>query len=629
MCGIVGIISPHPVADRPRLETMRDTLRHRGPDDAGVWWSADGCVGLAHRRLAILDLTPGGHQPMLDRTGRVGLVFNGEIYNHAELRRELEGKGARFRSTSDTEVLLEAYLAWGTECLAKLRGMFALGIWDEREQLAFFARDRAGEKPLYYHHAPDGTLRFASECKALLADPAVPRRIDAKALNQYLAYGYVLGEDCMLESVRKLPQGGAMTFRPQTGQCKPWRYWRLPDTPPPETADPRELTERLHELLRESITQQLVADVPVGVLLSGGTDSSLVTAIAAEVSSGPVRTFTIRFPGHGSYDEGPYARRVAAHFGAEHTELVAQPATVELLPELAKQYDEPMADSSMVPTYLVSRAIRQHATVALGGDGGDELFGGYPPHTWVQQMQAMRRFLPRPLRRPLRTLLQRWMPAGRFGRNFALGVLADIPGSITQINTFFDPADRARLLGGDIVRRLHRNLDEPEARKTTLQMDRPGVVQRITTMDFCSYLVDDILVKVDRAGMLTSLEVRAPLLDPAIIEFAFTQVPDSLRATQNETKILPRGLIEQLGPSEMDFRRKQGFMLPLQAWFRGAWGDFCEGVLRQGDPHLFRRETIETLLARQRGGQRHTQRLFALTMFELWRREYNVALPGQ
>ncbi|MBN1553874.1 MAG: asparagine synthase (glutamine-hydrolyzing) [Phycisphaerae bacterium] len=628
MCGIVGIVSPAPVRNRALLEDMRDTLRHRGPDDAGAWWSSDGGVGFGHRRLAILDLTPGGRQPMLDATGQVSLVFNGEIYNHADLRRELESQGARFRSTSDTEVLLEAYLAWGTDCLDRLSGMFAFAIWDGREKLAFLARDRAGEKPLYYHHDPvGGALRFASEIKALLADPAVPRRIDPVALNHYLAYGYVPGDACMLRGLNKLPQGCAMTYRPATGELHRWRYWQLPQAEPPRTADAEELTDRLEALLRESVRRQLVADVPVGVLLSGGTDSSLVTAIAAEVSSSPVRTFTIRFPGHGSYDEGPYARRVAEHFGTRHTELIAQPATVELLPALAKQYDEPMADSSMVPTYLVSRAIREHATVALGGDGGDELFGGYPPHRWVQQMQALRRFLPGPLREALRTVLRRWMPVGRFGRNFALGVLADVPGSITQINTHFDPAARAGLLARDITRRLHGRLGEPEAYKAALQINRPSILQRITTMDFRSYLVDDILVKVDRAAMLTSLEVRAPFLDPSIIEFAYGGVPDSLRATRHEKKILPRRLMERLGPTDLDYRRKQGFSLPLHAWFRGPWGDFCRDVLRDADTRLFRREKIETLLAQQRGGRRHTQRLFTLTMFELWRREYRALPP--
>ncbi len=629
MCGIVGIVSPSPVQDRILLETMRDTLRHRGPDDAGVWWSADGVVGLAHRRLSILDLTPGGHQPMLDPSGQVSLVFNGEIYNHAELRRELESRGVRFRSTSDTEVLLQAYLAWGTDCLKRIVGMFAMAFWDRRTGVAFLARDRAGEKPLYYHHDAKGVLRFASELKALLADPAVPRRIDATALNQYLAYGYVFGEHCMLEGLHKLPQGGAMTYRPATGEMNVWRYWQLPETQPPEHADADELVERLHALLRESVRRQLVADVPVGILLSGGTDSTLVTAMAAEASAQPVRTFTISFPGHGSFDEGPFARRVAEHFGTEHTELIAEPADVELLPELAKQYDEPMADSSMVPTYMVSRAIRRHATVALGGDGGDELFGGYQPHQWIQQMQAIRRFVPGVLRRPLRTLTERWMPVGRFGRNFVLGVLSDLPGSITQINTYFDAAARRKLLTGEALRRVKGNLRQPEEYKIALQPDVASAVQRITAMDFRSFLVDDILVKVDRSSMLTSLEVRAPFLDPAIIEFAYTKVPDSLRATRYEKKILPRRLIERLAPREMDFRRKQGFMLPLQSWFRGAWGDFCRDVLSQADRALFRDETIRELLLQQRSGQRHTQRLFTLTMFELWRREYKVELPGR
>lgn len=629
MCGIVGIVSSEPFGSRcSLLDAMRDTMHHRGPDDAGTWWSPDGRTGLAHRRLAILDLTPGGHQPMLDPDGHLCLVFNGEIYNHADLRRELQMKGVRFRSTSDTEVLLEAYRAWGTECLSRLKGMFAFALWDARDGSLFLARDRAGEKPLYYHHdAAGGVFRFASELKALLADPAVPRRIDPVSLNYYLAYGYVPGEKCMLQDLRKLPPGCAMIHRPGGGEPRLWRYWRLPEAAPSPRADAEELTDRLHGLLRESVRRQLVADVPVGILLSGGTDSTLVVAMAAEASAAPVRTFTISFPGHETHDEGPYARRVAEYFGTVHTELPAEPATVELLPLLAKQYDEPMADSSMVPTYMVCRAIRRHATVALGGDGGDELFAGYPTHQWVLQMRALRQWLPRSVRRPLRSLAERTMPLGSFGRNFVLGVLSDLPRSLAQINTYFDPLSRARVLSDETLRLLDGRLEEPEAWKLALQPDDPSPVRRITTMDFHSFLVDDILVKVDRAGMLASLEVRAPFLDPAVVEFAFRDVPDSLRAASREKKILLRRLLKRLGPPDVDFRRKQGFMLPLQAWFRGPWGDFCRDVLRQADPALFQRKTLENLFVQQHRGRRHTQRLFALTMFELWRREYRVALP--
>jgi len=627
MCGIVGIVTATPNSDRSRLDAMRQTMRHRGPDDAGSWWSPDGRVGLAHRRLAIIDLTTAGRQPMLDETCSVALVYNGEIYNFQSLRDELAAGGVRFRSTSDTEVLLQAYRKWGVDCLARLDGMFAFAIYDIPVRRLILARDRAGEKPLFVYLA-NGQLRFASELKALLADPAVPREIDRQALNHYLAYGYVPGELCMLRGVQKLPAGCVMTYELDSGRASVQPYWRLPSAAPPESADENELVDRLHELLAESVRRRMVADVPVGILLSGGIDSSLVTAMAAEVSPQPVKTFTISFPGHGAYDEGPYARRVAEHFATEHTELVAEPATVELLPELARQYDEPMADSSMVPTYMVCKLIRQYATVALGGDGGDELFGGYPGHSWIQKMQRIRRFMPSALRRPMHALFSRWIKPGKFGRNFILGALAEPAAGIAQINLFFDTLYRPAVTADTLIVGGREALEAPEARKIRIQQDYRTPVQKITGMDFRTYLVDDILVKVDRASMLTSLEVRAPFLATPMIEFAFSAVPDRLRATATEKKILPRKLAGRLLPKDMDLRRKQGFMLPLQQWFRGSWGQYCRQVLLDGAGEVFRREMVERLLAEQHRGYRHTQRLFAMTMFELWRREYNIKPPS-
>ncbi|MCK5557067.1 MAG: asparagine synthase (glutamine-hydrolyzing), partial [Candidatus Hydrogenedentes bacterium] len=489
-------------------------------------------------------------------------------------------------------------------------------------------RDRAGEKPLFYWcDEVKKEFRFASELKALMADASFPRRIDLDALNHYLGYGYVPGEMCMLQGLRKLPQGSAMTYDLRSNRPVLWEYWRLPESPPPQAGDEHALTEQLHSLLGESVRRRMIADVPVGIMLSGGIDSSLVTAMAAEVSTRPVKTFTISFPGHGSYEEGPYARRVAEHFGTEHTELVAEPATVGMLPELARQYDEPMADSSMVPTYMVSRMIRLSATVALGGDGGDELFGGYPTYSWILQMASVRRFLPGPLRRWALRALRRSIPLGRFGRNYLLALAEDLPGSIAQMNLFFDERYRKSLLASDLGDRLGGDITGPEARKRDIQQAYSTPLQKITAMDFRTFLVDDILAKVDRASMLSSLEVRSPFLDHRIIEFAYSQVPDDLRATRRERKILPRRLAEQLLPPGMDLSRKQGFTLPLQDWFRGEWGRYCSDVLLSGGQELFRRDAIERLLGDQQRGRLHTQRLFALTMFELWRREYNVSPP--
>jgi asparagine synthase (glutamine-hydrolysing) len=394
----------------------------------------------------------------------------------------------------------------------------------------------------------------------------------------------------------------------------------LPEPPSQSAGTEAELVETLDRLLEDAVRRQLIADVPVGILLSGGIDSSLVTAMAARVSSQPVRTFTIAFPGHGAFDESPFARLVAEHFGTEHTELVAEPASANLLPQLARQYDEPMADSSMVPTYLVSRLIRQHATVALGGDGGDELFGGYVHYRWILQQERVRRLVPRPVRRLVRRTVLDVVPTGVKGRNYALGYASDLGESIARYGLFFDLRGRRRIVAASYSGAVN---DTPETAKGSAFAEW-SPLQRATAVDFSSYLPDDILVKVDRASMLTSLEVRAPFLDHRIIEFAFGRVPDHLKATITERKILPRRLAKRLLPPALDLRRKQGFSIPLQKWFKGEWGRMFESVLSDADPTIFDRRAVEQLLDAQRRGLANTNRLFALTLFELWRREYGV-----
>ena len=626
MCGIVGLTTASPLAahERAGLAGMRDTLRHRGPDDAGEWWSADGRVGLAHRRLAIIDLSPGGHQPMADVTGGLVIVFNGEIYNYRELRDELLAKGHTFRTQSDTEVILESYRAWGADCLAHLNGMFAFALYDTTARRLFLARDRAGEKPLFYHYA-NGRFAFASELKALMADPAFARKLDLDSFEFYLAYGWVPGERCILQGVRKLPAAHALTLDLEKDALRVWRYWQLPPQSASAPAEAEELTLELEHLLGAAVRRQLVADVPVGILLSGGLDSSLVTALAARVSSKPVRTYTISFPGHGAYDEGPYARMVAQHFGTEHTELAAEPTTVELLPELARQYDEPLCDPSMIPTYLVSKLIRRNCTVALGGDGGDELFGGYMHYSFLQRRQSWRRWLPGPARGLMARAAAGVLPAGLRGRDYFLSLAGGMAEGFASINLFFDRRIRERLLG-PLVKNGWKSTSIPEAWKTALCESQRALPEAAMVADFNSYLADDILVKVDRASMLTALEVRAPFLDYRIIEFAFSRVPNRLRATESERKILPRQLAARLLPKEMDLRRKQGFSLPLNEWFKGEWGRYVEEVLNEAGSAFFDQRTIQSLIAGQRKGYGNTERIFALTLFELWRREYKVKL---
>jgi asparagine synthase (glutamine-hydrolysing) len=599
------------------LACMRDVLRHRGPDDEGLWRAVDGTVGLAHRRLSIIDLSEGGHQPMAYGGGDLQIVFNGEIYNYREVREELRRLGHQFQSESDTEVILAAYREWDTACLDRLNGMFAMAIYDRRTRRLFAARDRAGEKPFFYRHAA-GAFAFASELKALLTDPSCPRRLDLDALEAYLAFGYVPHDQCIIHDLRKLPQGHALIYDIPGDTLRVWPYWTLPEPSADEPLSEEELTARLEDALLESVRLRLLADVPVGIMLSGGIDSSLVTAMAAR-AAGRVKTFTISFPGHGAYDEAPYARLVADYFGTDHTVLEGQPASVDLLPQLARQYDEPLADSSMVPTYLVSRLIRRQATVALGGDGADELFGGYPHHSWIQSQARVRALIPAPVGRALRPAATALLPVGMRGRNYLVGLTGDRGFAVSQFNQFFDPATRHALLAP-------LGADTPEQFKASLGPRHGTALQQVTATDFRSYLVDDILVKVDRASMLTSLEVRAPWLDPAIIDLAFARVPDRLRATAHERKILPRRLAARLLPPSLDLTRKQGFSLPLAAWFTGEWGSFFRDTLSGGGASIFNRAVIDRLLAGQERGRSNTQRLFALAMFELWRREYRIVI---
>lgn len=622
MCGLVGIAATTPQTDDRKtwLAAGRDAMHHRGPDDAGLWWSADARVGLGHRRLAIVDLSPGGHQPMHLAAAGLSIAFNGEIYNFRELRAELQQRGCSFQSHSDTEVLLAAYHVWGDAFLDRLVGMFAIALYDAPRQSLLLARDRAGEKPLFFR-ADGQSIRFASELKALMADAALPRRIDPAALDCYLAMGYVPGELCMLEGFRKLPPAHALRFDLKTGSLRQWRYWELPRPPQPQAVpDETALLDELEALLEDAVGRQLMADVPVGVLLSGGVDSSLITAMAVRHSR-DVHTFTISFPGHGALDETPHARLIARHFGTRQTELVAEPTVAgDLLARLAAQYDEPMADSSMIPTFLVSQLVRQHCTVALGGDGGDELFGGYDHHSRLLRLQQGLGRLPLPLRQGAAAVARGVLPVGFKGRNWLQALGADLDTELPLIASQYDPGARAALLAH---RPGHALVAEAILRQRTPA--EPDLLQRCTRMDFNDYLAEDILVKVDRASMLNSLEVRAPLLDHRVIEFAYGKVPGRLKATADGRKILLKHLVGRVLPSSFDKQRKQGFSIPLAAWLQGGpMRELFWSVLT--DPQcMFDARAVRSLLAGQDSGRANGERLFVLVQFELWRRAYGIA----
>ena len=619
MCGIIGCASQTPLIDRAWITVGRDAMHHRGPDDAGEWWSPDRRVGLGHQRLAIIDLTPTGHQPMHDSSGASCIVFNGEIYNFMDLRQELISKGQIFRSHSDTEVILGAYIEWGTDCLSRLNGMFTFAIYDNRKQQLFLARDRAGEKPLFYTNTK-GILRFASELKCLMTDPGFPRRINPEALDCYLAMGFVPGERCIIQDVKKIPPAHSLVFDLNSGKLRLWCYWQLPNhgISSDEQVDEENLLEELENLLEDSVRRQLVADVPVGVLLSGGVDSSLITALAVRADS-KIRTFTIRFPGYGKYDETEHARLIANYFGTEHMELEAEESTIDMLPILAKQFDEPIVDSSMIPTYLLSSLVRKHCTVALGGDGGDELFGGYRHYSRLRWAEQKLGWAPRSFRLALANAAEVLLPLGYKGRRWLQNFEIDIQEGLPLTAKIFDRTTRRHLMSGhgtwDLVAEAILKQSMPKA---------DDLLQRATRLDFTNYLAEDILVKIDRASMLCSLEVRSPLLDYRLIEFAFGKIPIHLKASVTSRKILLKKLAARLLPPEFDQNRKQGFSIPLSQWLQsGPWLKYFKEVLLDTD-NFFDRKTVESLLQGQIKGRANSERLFSLVLFELWRREYGT-----
>ncbi|WP_166745607.1 asparagine synthase (glutamine-hydrolyzing) [Sphingomonas naasensis] len=612
MCGIVGYLSSRAPVSMHQLVSMRDTMAHRGPDGEGIWHSDDGLVGLGHRRLAIVDLSAGGHQPMPSHDGRLVITYNGEIYNHHELRETLRELGWAFRSTSDTEVLLAAYQQWGEAALDRLSGMFAFAIYDREARKLFAARDRAGEKPFFYRHA-DRRLIFASELKAILAHPEMPRKADPIALDHFLAYGYVPRELCMLTGYAKLPAGHKLRYDIAADRLEVEPYWHLPQWKG-GVAEPMEaLLDAFEPLFDTAVRRQLDADVPVAVLLSGGLDSSLVAATAARVSS-KVTTFTIGFPDHPGFDESPIARRLAGELGTEHVELSAEADTADLLPSLAAQFDEPISDSSMIPTFLVSRLVRSKARVALGGDGGDELFGGYRQYGWAQRIARFRRLGLHHL--GMSGPAAKLLPYGFPLRKMALRLVDPYDPALT-VSRLAEPRQRRALIGDTAGAAEHY--------RAALMAGRHEPRDRAMALDFQTYMCDDILVKVDRASMLTSLELRAPLLDPAIIEFAFGRLAPHQRTDGNRRKLLLRSLARRRLPDWFDSHRKQGFSIPLAAWLRGPWASLLEDLAAGAGDGLLDPAGVRHFL-RQDKSVNMAQQVYALAMLEMWRREYRVTM---
>ncbi|MGH9310923.1 MAG: asparagine synthase (glutamine-hydrolyzing) [Vicinamibacterales bacterium] len=622
MCGIAGFADSSRSAPRPTdsdvslVHSMCEVIRHRGPDDEGV--HAEPGVGLGMRRLSIIDLST-GRQPIHNEDLTVWVVFNGEIYNYRELRRELEALGHRFYTSSDTETIVHAYEAWGEAAFGRLRGMFGIALWDRTAATLLLARDRAGIKPLYF--AERGSrLYFGSELKSLIAAGAVDRELDLGALDHYLSFLYTPRDRAIFRNVRKLPPGHYLKW--SSGRLDVRQYWQIGSSEPFRgSAD--DAASALQDVLADAVRSHMISDVPLGAFLSGGVDSSIVVGLMARASDRPVKTFSIGFDVP-QFDELEHARTVSNHFGTEHHEFVVRPDGLGILDRLIAHFDEPFADSSAIPTWYVSEIARRHVTVVLSGDGGDELFGGYDrylPHPRVAQFDS----IPLPGKRTMAGLLWPMLPHGARGKNFLRHVSRSDDGRYLDSIAFFQTDEKEALYTGDVRRSLGSLSAESALGRHFERFGGLPAHSRMMRFDFETYLPEDVLTKVDRMSMAHSIESRVPLLDNEVIEFAST-LPASLKIADGRRKYILKEAARTLLPAEILDRRKQGFGVPLGVWFRGGLTDVFSDVLRS--PRTRQRGYFETafvdrLLDEHLAAKRdHTLRLWQLLVFELWHRHY-------
>jgi len=622
MCGICGIVErPGERPDAEVLGRLNARLWHRGPDDGGAW--IDGSAGLAMRRLAIIDLA-GGHQPMFNEDGNVAVVFNGEIYNYLELRQILENAGHRFRSHSDTEAIVHIYEQYGPEGLEKLNGMFALAVWDRTRQQLLLARDRAGKKPLYYCER-NGRLVFSSELASLLEYPGISREIDCAALDNYFCFGYVPSPQTIYRDVKQLQAGHFLLWR--AGQLQGGRYWRLRPRPPAGRSE-QDAAEELLGLVKDAVRIRLHSDVPFGALLSGGVDSSMVVALMSQLMDRPVDTFTIGFSDK-QLDESAYAAELASRFGTHHHSLIAGPhSVIELLQKLTMHFGEPFADASAIPTYLVSEMARKHVTMALSGDGGDEVFGGYRSYQYHASAASYRR-LPSVFRATMRAASRRVNGAGGgLGRRIRRFVEeSELPVGLAwrHSRSIFTDAELDQLYTPEFAGQLEPDQRGFQLRESFRHFGAGAPEEAVLNfVDYETYLPDDILVKVDRMSMANSLELRAPLLDYRIAEFA-AGLPRHWKWTPWQGKRILKQAAAAILPKSVLARRKQGFVLPIASWLRGDLKPFLQDVIhsrRGGLP--IRLDYCEQLLQRHAAGEGGVieRKLWSVLCYLLWYEQF-------
>ncbi len=628
MCGIAGFVDAGGrlgAEERASLVArMCEVIAHRGPDEQGTQVVGEAALGM--RRLSIIDLA-GGHQPMSGCDARTTLVFNGEIYNFRDLQRELESRGHRFKTHSDTEAIVHAYEEWGARCVERLRGMFAFAVWDDSKRELFVARDRAGKKPLYYSHTPSGALVFGSELKSLLLHPEVRRETNLEALDAYLTFGYVPDPLSIFRGVHKLPPGHTLAF--DGARARVEQYWDFPFEPDAKPRSEEEYVEELRELLDEAVRIRLVADVPLGAFLSGGVDSSAVVGLMARHTDRPVKTFSIGFR-EDSFDELKYARVAARHFATDHHEFIVTPDICRVVDDLVWHFDEPFADSSAIPTHAVSRLAREHVKVVLSGDGGDELFAGYTRYV-VDRRRSFFDRVPRAVRRGLMMPLSRSLPHGAWGRNYLYANAHDPAGRYINSLAVFTPLGKRGLYSQEFRRALDGRADAFESfREIASRAPAADPLAAMLYLDSKTYLPGDILAKVDRMSMAVSLEARVPLLDHRLMEFA-ARLPSRLKMRGLETKHLFKRAVRGLVPDEILDRPKQGFGVPVNRWINDELRDYTRDVLMDSRTrsrgHFDPRHLDLLFSEHERGRRDHSTQLWALFVLELWQRTFADSAP--
>ena len=613
MCGILGIIGSIKEEDINWIEQSLISLKHRGPDAASSWIAPSKNAVFAHRRLSIIDTGEISNQPFFSDDNSLMIVFNGEIYNYIELRKELINLGHSFKSQGDTEVLLNAYREWGVKCLDRFNGMFAFAIWDARNGLGkerlFIARDRSGEKPFYYRYK-NKKFEFSSELKGL----RVKNGINLQAVNHYLSLGYIPGDLCIAQDVKKLPPAHAALLDVEQERFNIWRYWDIPKYEEIDDSliEGEDLADKAYELLKESTRLRLRSDVPTGIFLSGGLDSSLVTAAATHASNLPIKTFTIGVPGS-PMDETSHARLISDNFSTDHHLLEIEKPSLNLLNELAPFVDEPIADSSILPSFAISKLTRQHVKVALGGDGGDELFGGYYHYQRILRDSRFLGWIPK-LPLAIISSLAGTLSSGIPGRNRIFSLRRGPFQSGIWGTPYFDIELRKKIFRPEVLAFLGKDLSQPELSNIGLLNNSKDVIENYTRLDFKQLLPDDYLVKVDRASMANSLEVRAPFLDHNLIEFAFKSIPSFLKCNLKERRIVQHLMAKRYLPHNFQLNRKQGFSVPMDQWIKNIPDD---QLLEQSSSEIVSNSYIKELIIGQKKGRTNGARLFALMMLKL------------